>query len=83
MKVCSPDSLCVEIDSSATGKRYNFRKGIADVPDRDAKTILREGGFLPSLSGTAHSAGGFACKCGFRPFFRTCSRCGGNAERMI
>jgi len=75
VRVCSPDKLVVEVDG-VTGNRYNFRKGIADMSRRDAKHLVNEGGFIPSLAGTSRADVGFACACGFRPYFRTCSRCG-------
>lgn len=81
MKVASPAKECVEIDGPS-GQRYNFRKGITDVSDRDGKAILRYGGFVPSMSGVTRKSLGFRCQsCGFGSFFKTCSRCGGNAAR--
>lgn len=76
MKVCTPDRLAVEIDAP-TGRRYNFRNGIADVHPADAKAIIREGGFIPSLNGVVNSDVGWVCKnCDFGSYFRKCSRCG-------
>jgi hypothetical protein len=75
VKVATPDKLCVEIDGPS-GRRYSFRKGLADVSDRDGRAIVAAGGFIPSLSGTSKPGVGFTCKCGFRSYFRTCSRCG-------
>lgn len=75
MKVCTPDSRCVEIDGPS-GRRYNFRNGIADVSPADARAIVREGGFIPSLAGTSRAGVGFPCPtCGFASYFRRCSRC--------
>jgi len=79
MKVASPDKRCLEIDAPS-GRRVNFRTGIADVSPSDAKAIVKNGGFFPSLSGTTNSGIGFRCStCGFGSFFKTCSRCGGTA----
>lgn len=81
MRVASPDKLVVEVDG-VTGKRHNFRKGIADVPDRDAKALVKAGGFIPSMAGTTRRDIGYRCtKCGFGTWFRKCSRCGGHAKR--
>jgi hypothetical protein len=75
LKVCTPDSNCVEIDGPS-GRRYNFRSGMANVSDRDAKAIVAEGGFIPSLAGTSSAGVGYPCQtCGFRSYFRRCSRC--------
>jgi hypothetical protein len=81
VKVCSPDKLVVEVDG-VHGNRYNFRKGIADMSSRDAKHLVHEGGFIPSMAGTTRSGIGYRCQsCGFRCWFKTCSRCGSSAER--
>lgn len=83
MKVATPAKQCVEIDG-VSGRRYNFRNGIADVPARDAKAIVKFGGFIPSMAGTTRAGLGFRCSsCGFGSFFKTCSRCGGEAEREL
>jgi hypothetical protein len=83
MKVATPDAKCIEIDAPS-GRRYNFRKGITDVSKSDAKAIVREGGFIPSLSGSTRSRIGFRCtKCGFGSFFTTCSRCGATANPEV
>lgn len=76
MKVCTPDARCVEIDGPS-GRRYNFRRGTADVSPRDAKAIVAEGGFIPSMAGTTSASVGYPCSnCGFGSYFRRCSRCG-------
>lgn len=81
MKVATPAKECVEIDGPS-GRRYNFRKGITEVSDRDGKAIVRYGGFIPSMSGTTNAEIGFRCaSCGFGSFFRACSRCGGQGVR--
>lgn len=83
MKVASPDSRCIEIDG-VNGRRYDFRKGIADVSDRDAKALVKAGGFIPSMAGTTRAGLGFRCiECGFGSWFKTCSRCGGVAVREV
>lgn len=84
MRVASPARECVEIDG-VTGRRYNFRNGMADVHPRDAKAIVQYGGFVPSALGvTARRHLGFRCEdCGFGSFFKTCSRCGGQGVREV
>jgi hypothetical protein len=83
LKVCTPDSNCVEIDGPS-GRRYNFRSGMANVSDRDAKAIVAEGGFIPSMAGTTRAGIGYRCTdCGFGCWFTRCSRCGGKAVREV
>jgi hypothetical protein len=83
MKVATPARECVEIDG-LSGQRYNFRNGIADVPDRDAKAIVKFGGFIPSMSGTTRAGLGYRCgSCGFGCYFSTCGRCGEIAVKEI
>lgn len=83
VRVASPDKLIVEIDG-LTGRRHNFRKGIADVNDRDAKGIVAAGGFIPSMAGTTRAGIGYRCiECGFGSWFKKCSRCGGVAVREV
>lgn len=83
MRVASPDSLCVEIQGRG-GKVHNFRGGLADVPDHDAKAIVKAGGFVPSMAGTTRTGIGFRCvECGFGSWFNKCSRCGGAAVREV
>lgn len=81
MKVVPQASNCMEIE--AGGRTYRRKKdGLFDMPEHVAKHVIKyEGGQTPSLSGTRH-AGGFYCRpCNFAPFFKTCSRCGQEAER--
>lgn len=83
MRVATPAKECVEIDG-VTGRRYNFRKGIADVHPSDAKAIAEFGGFIPSMTGVTSRGLGYRCiECGFGSFFRVCSRCGGQAAREV
>lgn len=82
MRVGSPDKLCIEIDSPRTGRRHDFRTGLADVSPADAKAIVKAGGFIPSMAGTTRAGIGFRClECGFGSWFNKCSRCGGHAKR--
>jgi hypothetical protein len=75
LRVCTPDSRVWEIDGPS-GRRYNFRKGIAQVTNKDARAIVAEGGFIPSMAGTTRAGLGYQCRnCGFGSYFRRCSRC--------
>ena len=81
MKVATPNEKCVEIQGP-TGRTYNFRNGFQDVHPRDAKAIVAEGGFIPSMTGTTSAGVGYRCTgCGFGTWFTTCSRCGSSATR--
>jgi hypothetical protein len=79
VRVGAPDHLVAEVDG-VTGRRYKATSGgMYDMHPRDAKALLREGGFVPSIGGVIR--GGYICRCGFRPVVRDCSRCGDQAER--
>lgn len=81
MKVVAPARAVAEVDG-VTGRRYKARDGVYDMAPRDARALIKVGGFLPSLSGTTSRAAGYRCGgCGFGSFFTTCSRCGGNAHK--
>ncbi|MGH3376334.1 MAG: hypothetical protein ACRDP6_16495 [Actinoallomurus sp.] len=81
MKVVAPARAVAEVDG-LSGRRYKARDGIYDMSKRDAKALVKAGGFLPSLSGTTARATGWRCPaCTFGSFFRRCSRCGGDCER--
>lgn len=81
MRVGSPNERCVEIQGP-TGRTYDFSKGLQDVHPHDAKAIVAEGGFIPSMTGTTRAGIGYRCtKCGFGCWFKRCSRCGGEALR--
>lgn len=76
MKVAAPDAGCKQVDG-LTGRRYTARDGIYDMHPRDARALIAEGGFAPSLSGVTARGLGWRCPaCRFGSFFRTCSRCG-------
>jgi hypothetical protein len=79
VRVAAPDGLVAEVDG-VTGRRYKATGGgMYEMHPRDAKALLREGGFVPSIGGVTR--GGYICPgCGFRPVVRTCSRCGHRAE---
>ena len=66
-----------------TGRRYggNTQGRVFDMHPDDAKAVVQLGGVMASLSGTARRKLGWRCACGFRPFIRHCSRCGGEAVR--
>jgi hypothetical protein len=66
-----------------SGRRYggNVPGRVFDMTAEDAKAVVQLGGAMASLSGTTRRRLGFRCGCGFRPFVKHCSRCGGEAER--
>lgn len=66
-----------------TGRRYggNMPGRVFDMHPADAAAVVKLGGALASMSGTARRRLGYRCACGFRPFVRHCSRCGGEAVR--
>lgn len=66
-----------------SGRRYggNVPGRVFDMLPSDAKAVVQLGGAMASLSGTARRRVAYRCACGFRPFIRHCSRCGGEAER--
>lgn len=81
MKVVAPAKGCVEVDG-LSGRRYRARDGIYDMAPRDAKALVKAGGFLPSLAGTTRRGIGYVCgSCGFGSYVRRCSRCGGECRR--
>lgn len=72
--VAAPDGAVAQVDG-ITGRRYKARAGgLYDMHPADARALLADGGFRPSLGGVTR--GGYRCRCGFRPFIRDCSRCG-------
>lgn len=81
-RVATAAKGCIEVDG-VTGRRYRFgQDGTANMHPADAKAMVRFGGFIPSALGTTRAGLGFRCEdCGFGSWFKTCSRCGGNAER--
>jgi hypothetical protein len=71
--VAAPDGAVRQV-RGVTGREYRSKDGMYRMAPADARALLADGGFRPTL-GTP-SRGGFACPCGFRPLFRLCSRCG-------
>lgn len=82
MQVMTPDRHCVQVDG-LTGRRYDTdRRGRLDMAPRDAKALLADGGFLPSLAGVTARSTGYRCDdCGFGALFTTCGRCGGTCSK--
>jgi hypothetical protein len=80
VRVAAPDGLVAQVDG-VTGRRYKATGGgMYEMHPRDAKALLREGGFVPSIGGPT-IRGGYACPgCGFRAVVRLCSRCGEHCE---
>jgi len=81
MKVVAPARAVAEVDG-LSGRRYKARDGVYDMAPRDARALIKAGGFAPSLAGTTSAGLGWRCPaCSFGSFFRCCSRCGGECER--
>lgn len=70
----------VQVESQAGLRTYNKRRdGSIEVPQRDAKALIREGlATAANTAGpTAHLPGGYTCgACGRRNWFRRCGGCG-------
>ena len=71
----------VQVQGTHTGTRtYDKRPdGTIEVPQRDAKALIREGLASPANTAgpTAHLAIGYTCRaCGRRNYFRRCAACG-------
>ena len=82
-KVAAPAKAVAEVDG-LSGHRYTARDGIYDMAPRDARALIKAGGFMPSLAGTTSERTGYRCPdCSFGSFFRRCSRCGGDCEREV
>lgn len=66
-----------------SGIRYggNTPGRVFDMLPGDAAAAVKAGGAYASLSGTTRRRLAYRCACGFRPFVKHCSRCGGEAER--
>jgi len=79
MRLLSPATGCVEVDTD----RRRYRGRILEVADSADIRDLRAAGYtVGDVAGRPSRAAGFCCPgCGFRGFFRLCSRCGGVCER--
>lgn len=81
-RLIAPNDTMREIDiqGARTGStsRYRWSKdGTVHVHDRAHVKALKEAGFTDAGVSHAGARGGFICPgCGFRPWFRSCSRCG-------
>lgn len=66
-----------------SGRRYggNMPGQVFDMTASDARAVVKLGGAMASLSGTTRRRLAYRCACGFRPFVKRCSRCGGEAVR--
>lgn len=83
VRVAAPDGLVAEVDG-LTGRRYKATGGgMYEMHPRDARALLAEGGFRPTIGGPT-IRGGYACpSCGFRAVVRLCSRCGERCETDV
>lgn len=80
-RLLSPDDACVGV-TALSGRKY---RGTAfEVSDpRDARALRKAGYTVADTSGAPSKASGFEClDCGFKSFFRLCSRCGGKCDRQ-
>lgn len=67
-----------------SGIRYggNVPGRVFDMLPSDAAAVVKLGGVLASVSGTARRAIGYRCgACGFGSVVKRCSRCGGECAR--
>lgn len=67
-----------------SGRRYggNTPGRVFDMTPGDAAAVVKAGGALASMSGTARRLLGWRCQaCGFGSFVKRCSRCGGECAR--
>lgn len=79
-RLLSPDQGCVAVDAPS-GLRYKGR--ILDVTNRADERAMREVGYtVASVAGApAKRAARHCVVCGFKGWFTTCGRCGGDCER--
>lgn len=80
-RLLSPGDKCVGVDMAGSGRRYDGK--ILEVSDnRDVRDLRAAGYTLADASGGPSKAPGFEClSCGFKSFFRLCSRCGDDCDR--
>lgn len=76
MRLLSPDDKCVQADVPiGFGLRYTGKT--IDVSDPAHARALRKIGYtVADVTGAPSKAAGFSCDCGFKSYFRLCSRCG-------
>jgi hypothetical protein len=77
-RLLSPDDACISVDvpTNRGTARYNGRT--IDVTNPVHERALKAVGYtVADTSGAPVRRGGFDCaECGFRGYFRRCSRCG-------
>lgn len=84
-RLAMPDGAVtgIEVEGARTGvvARYNGR--IVDVENpRHARALRELGAFAVNVGG--RTGGGYRCSdCGFRAYFTSCGRCGGDCERGV
>lgn len=80
MKLLSPDDKCVQVDVPlGMGQRYSGQT--IEVTDSNHIRALRKAGYTVGDVGAPSRAAGFDCECGFKSFFRLCSRCGSECSK--
>lgn len=81
MRLAMPDSACgsVQIEGARTGAVTSYHGRIVTVEHPHHERALRALGAFPVNVG-GRPSGGYRCRCGFRPYFQRCSRCGSSCE---
>jgi hypothetical protein len=87
-RLLSPDDACVEakVEGVRTGASMLYRRtpdGTMHVTDKNHIKALKDLGFTDAsaLRSSARTRTDYACRpCGFRSYFRTCSRCGADLK---
>ena len=76
----------VEIEGVRTGRKKTYgwsKDGTVHVESAADVKALKSAGFTVAGVGGASAKGGFECQSwGFHMWFRTCSRCGGEGNRL-
>lgn len=82
-RVCGPSEGLVQIDTPQGRRLDRQRDGTFHLSDRNAKALVKEGGFIVPDMGVATSPEqGYRCvDCGFGTWFTTCGKCGGECHR--
>lgn len=82
-RLLSPDHGCEGVTVQNDGIRRRYSGTTVEVSDSSHVRALRAAGYtVADTGGPPVKRGGFECKpCGFKSFFRLCSRCGKTCER--
>lgn len=80
-RLVMPDSACREIDiqGAQIGRTHRYSPGqdaTVEVTNPQHERALRDAGCFPANLGGHTTRGGYTCStCGFRGYFKRCSRC--------